>query len=178
MTITTTCRACNHPGVAQIDAAILAGMSKMAIGRIFDLHRKTVERHETNGHVAVRGVRGPHAPQAPLEPAFSPRRAPEAPAQPPVEGDGTALGEMQALVANLKATPTDGLSPVAALALAREKRLAVVELSKIAGPPPPAHSPMDSWPTLRRILLDALEGEPRARQKVADAIRAYESSAD
>jgi hypothetical protein len=88
---------------------------------------------------------------------------------------------MLSLVANLKATPTDGLSPVAAMALAREKRLAVVELGKLAGPPPPAHPTLDQvpdWLVIRAVLARHPElREAIAETGVREAIRATDPAA-
>jgi hypothetical protein len=166
------CRACLSPSVAQIDAATRAGRSDPSIGREFGLSKDSIRRHRLHGHVSTvseateASQNGPELPRtnASSEPART-----------------DALQEMLALVANLKATPADGLSPVAAMALAREKRLAVVELGKLAGPPPPAHPTLDQvpdWLLIRALLARHPElREAIAETGVREAIRATDPAA-
>jgi hypothetical protein len=91
------------------------------------------------------------------------------------------MEEMQALIDSLKVTPPGGLSPVAEMARVREIRLAVVELAKIAGPPPPAHPTLDQvpdWLLIRAVLARHPElREALAETGVRDAIRATDPAA-
>jgi hypothetical protein len=115
------CKTCVHPEILSIDAALLAGESGRSVARRFGLSVPAVQRHVNRDLVQMPtpGGRTPH------EPTGAPT------------GETSALDEMRALVKSLKETPTAGLSPVVQMAIAREKRLAVVELAKIAPPPPP-----------------------------------------
>ena len=115
------CKVCAHPEIQTIDAALLAGESGRSVGRRFGLTVSTVQRHQARDMVQV--------------PRPGERQALKA--NTGGVGETSALDEMRALVKSLKETPTAGLSPVVQMAIAREKRLAVVELAKIAPPPPP-----------------------------------------
>jgi hypothetical protein len=114
------CRTCLHPDVVAIDAALLRGEKQRAVGRQFGLSHDSVRRHVDRDLMAPEPAPGQQV--RPVEPEG---------------GEPTALDEMRALVESLKATPTAGLSPTVRMMIAREKRLAVVELAKIAPPPPP-----------------------------------------
>jgi hypothetical protein len=146
----SACKACLHPDVLSIDVALLAGESQRSVARRFGLSKDGVRRHVDRDLVLVPtpGKETSHEPTV------------------PPTGETSALDEMRALVESLKATPTEGLSPVVQMAIAREKRLAVVELAKIAPPPPPAGgidwSQSQEWSEFACFLEDWLrDQDPR-----------------
>jgi hypothetical protein len=119
--MTMPCKACLHPEILSIDAALRTSESQRSVARRFGLSKDGVRRH----------VDRDLAPM-PMPAEGTPQSRAQAPT-----GDRTALQELQELVQNLKDTPLEGLSPTVQLAIAREKRLAVVELAKVLPPPAP-----------------------------------------
>jgi hypothetical protein len=165
-----TCTVCNHPGIVLINKAILAGQSDYKIAGAFGLNRGVVRNHRAKVHPGLEKL-DPSRDQVQVggRPAVG-----SGDAQEPLGSEAAPRDRLESLIQRLESEVNglDYLKPE----LARELRLAYVDLGKLSDNEPPSViqvKDVAGLPELFAEMHEALKPWPEAREAMAAVLRRH-----
>jgi hypothetical protein len=163
------CTVCASPNRDLIESALAIGRTQAAVAKAYGVHYGAVQRHAKNhANKALAKVAGPELHSTPVQTGtevVEDRR-------PAIEQLTDKLRETQAVYARAAA----GGNLTAALVALKQEAVLIEQIARLRGefvPPPPKIVDLTTtseWVKLRSKILKALEDDPDAKQKVADAL--------
>lgn len=156
-TVPSTCSACFHADVIEIDADIREGLSLNEVARRHPpLHARSLSRHVRNGHVAP----DPNAPPAAGTPEAAERFDP--------------IAALRRVASELEATDTSRLAPAAKIQHLDALRRVSADIARTLPPPAPTAVALEEVEGLEdflEVLAEVLEPHRAIREHLLERLR-------